>query len=148
MAAGLGVYLARARFLPTDPPVVRKKQEGRTRLSKTDWRVIALLLPVLALALLGNQQIFNAYMIWAQNSVDFSLLGHTMPTSWLITFDAATSVAMLALSVLFWRVWSRRFPEPDEITKLVIGAVVAVLAFVVLAAGAAQSTDGGKISLW
>ena len=55
---------------------------------------------------------------------------------------------MLALSVLFWRVWSRRFPEPDEITKLVIGAALTVLAFLVLAAGAAQSTDGARISLW
>ncbi|NWE52778.1 peptide MFS transporter [Brevundimonas sp. P7753] len=151
MAVGLGVYLAGARFLPVDPPVAGKKHEARHRLSKTDWRVLGLLLamlPVLALALLGNQQIFNAYMIWAQNSFDFSLLGHTMPTSWLITFDAAASVVMLALSVLFWRLWSRRFPEPDEITKLVIGAGVTVLAFVVLAAGAAQSTNGAKISLW
>lgn len=151
MAAGLGIYLAGARFLPADPPPVRAKQKGRTRLTKSDWRVLTLLLamlPVLALALLGNQQIFNAYMVWAQESFDFSLLGYTMPTSWLITFDAAASVAMLALSVLFWRLWSRRLPEPDEITKLVIGAVVTVLAFMVLATGAAQSTDGGKISLW
>ena len=151
MAVGLGVYLAGARFLPADPPIISKKSESRPRLSKSDWRVLVLLLamlPVLALALLGNQQIFNAYMVWAQSSFDFSLLGRTMPTSWLITFDAAASVAMLALSVLFWRVWSRRFPEPDEITKLVIGAALTVLAFLVLAAGAAQSTDGARISLW
>lgn len=150
MAVGLGVYLAGARFLPADPPIVRKKQESRARLSKTDWRVLVLLLamlPVLALALLGNQQIFNAYMIWAQNSFNFSLLGHTMPTSWLITFDAAASVAMLALSVLFWRLWSRHLPEPDEITKLVIGAGTTVFAFLLLAL-AAQSAGGAKISLW
>ena len=151
MAVGLAIYLAGARHLAPEPKIVARKKEERPRLSAADWRVLALLLamlPVLALALLGNQQIFNAYMIWAQNSFDFSLLGRTMPTSWLITFDAAASVAMLALSVLFWRLWSRRFPEPDEITKLVIGAVVTVLAFLVLAAGAAQSTEGAKISLW
>lgn len=151
MAVGLAIYVAGARHLAPEPKIVARKKEERPRLSAADWRVLALLsamLPVLALALLGNQQIFNAYMIWAQNSFDFSLLGRTMPTSWLITFDAAASVAMLALSVLFWRLWSRRFPEPDEITKLVIGAVVTVLAFLVLAAGAAQSTEGAKISLW
>ena len=151
MAVGLAIYVAGARHLAPEPKIVARKKEERPRLSAADWRVLALLLamlPVLALALLGNQQIFNAYMIWAQNSFDFSLLGRTMPTSWLITFDAAASVAMLALSVLFWRLWSRRFPEPDEITKLVIGAVVTVLAFLVLATGAAQSTEGAKISLW
>lgn len=151
MAAGVGIYLAGARFLPVDPPIVRRTQETRVRLSRADWRILALLLamlPILALALLGNQQIFNAYMVWAQSSFDFSLLGRTMPTSWLITFDAAASVAMLALSVLFWRLWSRRFSEPDEITKLVIGAVLTVLAFLVLATGAAQADEGIRISLW
>ncbi|MFK0300530.1 peptide MFS transporter [Brevundimonas sp. NPDC090276] len=150
MAVGLAIYMAGARHLPAEPKIVVQKKEERLRLSATDWRVLALLLamlPVLALALLGNQQIFNAYMIWAQASYDFTLFGRTMPTSWLITFDAAASVAMLALSVLFWRVWSRRFAEPVEITKLAIGAVMTVVAFLLLAA-AAQAAGGGKISLW
>lgn len=150
MAAGLAIYMAGARHLPAEPKIVVQKKEERSRLSAADWRVLVLLLamlPVLALALLGNQQIFNAYMIWAQASYDFTLFGRTMPTSWLITFDAAASVVMLALSVLFWRAWSRRFAEPVEITKLAIGAVVTVIAFLLLAAGA-QSAGGGKISLW
>ncbi|MNQ33514.1 Di-/tripeptide transporter [compost metagenome] len=150
MAVGLAIYMAGARHFPSEPKAVVRKKADRRRLSAADWRVLALLLamlPVLALALLGNQQIFNAYMIWAQDSYDFALFGRTMPTSWLITFDAAASVAMLALSVLFWRVWSRRFPEPVEITKLAIGAVVTVVAFLLLTV-AAQSAGGGKISLW
>ncbi|MGH7025805.1 MFS transporter [Brevundimonas sp.] len=150
MAVGLAIYMAGARHLPAEPKIAVRKPAERQRLSAADWRVLGLLLamlPVLALALLGNQQIFNAYMIWAQASYDFTLFGRTMPTSWLITFDAAASVAMLALSVLFWRVWSRRFAEPVEITKLAIGAVVTVVAFLLLAA-AAQSAGGGKISLW
>lgn len=150
MAVGLAIYLAGARHLPAESKAVVRKKQERQRLSAADWRVLALLLallPVLALALLGNQQIFNAYMIWAQASYDFTLFGRTMPTSWLITFDAAASVAMLALSVMFWRAWSRRFAEPVEITKLAMGAVVTVVAFLLLAA-AAQAAGGGKISLW
>lgn len=150
MAVGLAIYLAGARHLPAESKAVVRKKQERQRLSAADWRVLALLLallPVLALALLGNQQIFNAYMIWAQASYDFTLFGRTMPTSWLITFDAAASVAMLGLSVMFWRAWSRRFAEPVEITKLAMGAVVTVVAFLLLAA-AAQAAGGGKISLW
>lgn len=150
MAIGLAIYLAGRRHLPAESEIVLPKKKARQRLSATDQRVLALLLallPVLALALLGNQQIFNAYMLWAKASYDFTLFGRTMPTSWLITFDAAASVVMLALSVLFWRLWSRRFPEPVEITKLVIGAVVTMAAFMLLAA-AAQSAAAGKVSLW
>jgi len=150
MAIGLAIYLAGRRHLPAESKIVVPKKKERQRLSATDRRVLALLLallPVLALALLGNQQIFNAYMIWAKASYDFTLFGRTMPTSWLITFDAAASVVMLALSVLFWRLWSRRFAEPVEITKLMIGAVVTVVAFMLLAA-AAKSGGAGKVSLW
>jgi len=150
MAIGLAIYLAGRRHLPAESKIVVPKKKERQRLSATDRRVLALLLallPVLALALLGNQQIFNAYMIWAKASYDFTLFGRTMPTSWLITFDAAASVVMLALSVLFWRLWSRRFAEPVEITKLVIGAVVTVVAFMLLAS-AAKSAGAGKVSLW
>lgn len=150
MAVGLAVYVAGLRHLPKDQAAAKNQPETRALMTRADWKILALLLvmlPVLALALLGNQQIFNAYMIWAQNSYDFALFGQIMPTSWLITFDAVASVAMLALTVLFWRWWSRRRTEPVEITKLVIGAVVTVLAFLLLSF-AAQSSGGGKISLW
>lgn len=152
MVAGLAIYMAGARYRPADPPVApRRDRAARVPLSPGERRILLLLLallPMLALAVLGNQQIFNAYMIWAQQSFDFSLFGHTMPTSWLITLDAAASVAMLALSVLFWRLWSRRFAEPDEITKLAIGAGITVLGFLLLATGAAQADGGARISLW
>lgn len=150
MAVGLAVYVAGLRHLPKEPQRSKTQMQERVPMTRADWKMLGLLLimlPVLALALLGNQQIFNAYMIWAQNSYDFALFGRTMPTSWLITFDAVASVAMLALTVLFWRWWSRHRPEPVEITKLVIGAVVTVLAFLLLSF-AAQSSGGGKISLW
>ena len=68
-------------------------------------RLIALLLliPVLAVAMLVNQQIFNAYLVWADAKFQLTSSGTTLPTSWMITIDAPLSVSMLVAVALFWK---------------------------------------------
>ena len=103
---------------------------------------------MLTIAVIGNQQIFNAYLVWAQDNADLIFFGRKMPTTWLITLDSIVSVSFLAGAVVFWRLWSKKFPEPPEITKIGIGSLVAVTGFVSLAIGAAiAASSGGKISI-
>jgi POT family proton-dependent oligopeptide transporter len=112
--------------------------------------IIALLalLPVLTIGAIGNQQIFNAYLVWAQDNADLIFFGRKMPTTWLITLDSIVSVSFLVGAVVFWRLWSRKFPEPVEITKMGIGSLIAVTGFVSLALSAAvAASSGGKVSI-
>jgi POT family proton-dependent oligopeptide transporter len=152
MLIALAIYLAGRRHLPPDPPLKKTEKVERSKLSAHDWRTIAVLvalLPVLAASVLVNQQIFNAYLVWADTSVDMTLFGETLPTTWLITLDSIVSVSFLALMVLFWRAWAKRFKEPDEIGKLTIGTFISVLGALCLAAGAAMAAaTGTKVSLW
>jgi POT family proton-dependent oligopeptide transporter len=105
-------------------------------------------LPVLTIGAIGNQQIFNAYLIWAQDHANLVFFGRKMPTTWLITLDSIVSVTFLAGAVVFWRLWSKKYPEPAEITKMGIGSLVAVTGFISLAIGAAiAATSGGKVSI-
>src|SRR5213076_3362207 len=70
------------------------------------------------------------------------------PTTWLITLDSIVSVSFLAGAVVFWRLWSKKFPEPAEITKIGIGSLVAVTGFISLAIGTVIATSsGGKVSI-
>lgn len=88
-------------------------------------RVFALLLliPILALAMLTNQQIFNAYLVWADEHFQLTFFGTTLPTSYMITIDAALSFSMLAVVALFWKWRSDRGGwEPDEIGKMILGS--------------------------
>src|SRR5207248_5479210 len=49
---------------------------------------------------------------------------------------------------IFWRLWSKKFPEPPEITKMGIGSLVAVTGFISLATGAAIAAKSGtKVSI-
>jgi len=152
MLIALVIYMAGRCHLPPDPPLRRGETAAKPKLTSQEKRTVLLLillLPVLTASVLCNQQIFNAYLVWADRAVDLKFMGEKVPTTWLITLDAVVSVSFLAGMVVFWRVWATRFKEPDEIGKLTIGAFISVTGVLSLAAGAliAEAT-GGQVNIW
>src|SRR5947199_2533520 len=152
MLIGLAIYLSGRKWLPPDSPVVESKEKAaKPRLTHREKMAIVallLLLPVLTIAIIGNQQIFNAYLVWAERNADLIFFGKKMPTTWLVTLDSIVSVSFLALTVVFWRLWSKKFREPPEITKIGIGSLVAVTGFISLAIGAAMAAGlGTKVAI-
>ena len=136
MVLGLGIYLAGRRHYPAQAPIltpVEAEAPAAQAPGRSFWSIV-LLIPVLALLTVPNQQIFNAYLLWGQGSYDFHLLGFELPVTWLIALDAATTVVLLTASVAGWRLYARRFAEPDEYVKLALSGVVTMLAFLIPAA--------------
>src|SRR3982751_3484686 len=43
-----------------------------------------ILIPVMAISLLTNQEIFNAYLVWGDQHFNLKFMSYTMPWSWLI----------------------------------------------------------------
>ena len=108
-----------------------------------------MLIPVLAISLLPNQEIFNAYLLWADKAFDLKFGGTTLPTTWLITLDAIVSVSFLAIVALFYRWYGTKWREPDELTKMVIGSVFSIGGMLCLfAAAAAGPMDQARRSAW
>ncbi len=155
-AAGIGmlvslvIYISGRRFIPPDAP---RKTAGdiapKAPFTKRELQVTALLvllLPVLSASVVGNQEIFNAYLIWAERSADLQLFGHKFITELLISVDAIFSVATIALMVLFWRWWAKRWTEPDELGKLIIGCLIGALGVICLALGSSLTPAGHKVS--
>jgi len=151
MLIGLVVYLAGRRWLPADRIRSRAAGAARPRLGSAEKRRIAplvALLPVLAAAAVTNQQIFNAYLVWGEANYDLVFFGQSMPVTWLISLDAFIASGAIIATIAFWRWWSVRLPEPDEITKLTIGTFLSALAPLLLAAAAwQQAQTGEKIGL-
>jgi POT family proton-dependent oligopeptide transporter len=123
-----------------------------TRKLEADDKICVLalfiLIPVLAISLLTNQEIFNAYLVWGDKQFNLQFMNFTMPSSWLITLDATLSFSMLVAVALFWKAWSLRFREPDEITKMIIGSVFTVTGGLCLFMAALTQPAGGKIGLF
>jgi POT family proton-dependent oligopeptide transporter len=107
---------------------------------------LVILIPVLAIALLTNQEIFNAYLIWGDQHFDLTLLNNT--SSWLITVDAALSFSMLVAVAAFWKWWGTTRREPDEISKMIIGSFFTIAGGLCLFMAALTQPEGGKISLF
>ncbi|WP_370034575.1 peptide MFS transporter [Qipengyuania mesophila] len=152
MLLGLGIYVAGQKYLPAEHfDVAEKKPEEKAPMSRQDWLATAaliLLIPVLAVAIVPNNQIFNAYLVWGDR--DFALYwgGDKLPTTWLITLDAVVSVSFLAIVAGFYRWWKTKWTEPDELTKIIIGSVFSIGGMACLYLAAATTPAGEKIGLF
>jgi POT family proton-dependent oligopeptide transporter len=125
MVMGLLVYLAARPWLPADTRKTGKSKEPRAKFEPGDGlRLVAVLVlvPVMGFALLTNQQIFNAYLVWADQQFQLTFMGTTLPTSWMITLDATLSFSMLVAVAAFWALIGKRTGrEPDELGKMILG---------------------------
>ena len=105
-------------------------------------------MPLVALIVQPNFQMANAYLVWGDRSFDLVVFGTRLPASWLLTLDAIVGTAMLLGVTLFWRWWAKRRPEPDELSKVVLGGGFTLAGTLALVAAAASgNADGGGIGL-
>jgi POT family proton-dependent oligopeptide transporter len=152
MLIGLSIYLVGRPALPKERVVEKAVDAPREPLTGNGWRNIAILVvlvPVLAMSAVGNQEIFNAYLVWAEKSYDLVVLGFPIPVTWLVSFDSIVSIATMGGAIAFWRWWATRWPEPDELLKITIGAAIAATAPLALAVAATSfSQTGHRVTLW
>ncbi len=152
MMVALACYLGGQRWLAPEPKPARGRasRAGRPKLALGEGRVImvlVLLLPVLSLGTVGNEQIFNAYLLWGEASYQLSLFGRAIPVTWLLSITSICAIIAMGGSLVFWRWYARRWREPDEITKLTIGTGIAALAPLVLAGLSPWAAAGHRIGL-
>ena len=152
MLIGLAIYVAGQKYLPSDHFDVAEKQiQAKEPMSRVDWLATAaliLLIPVLAIAIVPNNQIFNAYLVWADQSFALYWGEEKLPTTWLITLDAVVSVSFLAIVAAFYRWWKTKWAEPDELTKIIIGSIFSVGGMACLYLAAATTAPDEKIGLF
>ncbi len=151
MVLGLFLYIFARPWLPADSGKPEKSAEPRAKFQPGDGpRVLAVLVlvPIMAVSLLTNQEIFNAYLVWADQQFQLTFFGTTLPTSWMITIDATLSFSMLVAVAAFWaRIGGRTGKEPDELGKMLIGCVFIIGGGLCLYT-AATTQGTGKIGLF
>jgi POT family proton-dependent oligopeptide transporter len=151
MVAGLVIYLRARPWLPAETPKAAKAAQPRAKFQPGDGlRLVAVLVlvPIMGMALLTNQQIFNAYLVWADQQFQLTFMGTTLPTSWMITLDATLSFSMLVAVAAFWALVGKRTGrEPDELGKMILGCgFIACGALCLYMAALTQGS--GKIGLF
>ncbi|TDW68193.1 POT family proton-dependent oligopeptide transporter [Novosphingobium sp. PhB55] len=152
MVLGLVIYLKAGHWLPADNRAAKGDKTPRSRLARGDWPrlgALAVLVPVLAIAMMTNQEIFNAYLVWADAKFQLTFFGTTLPTSWMITVDATLSFSMLVAVAAFWKWYADRTGrEPDELGKMIIGSVFSIIGGSCLVIAAATAGDARIGLFW
>ena len=161
MLLAIGIYLWGQKYLRAsdndprrragDSPLAVVAAGPRAKLTPRDWTsviALVLLIPVMAVAIVPNNQIFNAYLVWGDQQFDLVFMGKKLPTTWLVTLDAIVSVSFLALVAIFYRWYGKHWREPDEVMKLIIGSVFSIGGTLCLFMAAATQTAGQKIGLF
>jgi POT family proton-dependent oligopeptide transporter len=138
-----GITVTLLALIPLYFFLTRNLEQGE----KVRVLALVLLIPALAIALLTNQEIFNAYLVWADEHFQLTFAGTTLPTSWMITLDASLSFAMLVAVALFYKWYGGRRAEPDELGKIIIGSMFTIAGGLCLYM-AAITQGGGKIGLF
>ena len=152
MLFAIVIYISGLKWLPKEKILGTKTKasDPKSALTSNERRTIWLLifmLPILAIGSVGNMEIFNAYLLWVPDNVNMTFFGQVMPTSWLITVDAVVSVSGLVLSMMFWRLYAKRFQEPSEIYKMTIGLGLSMLGVLCLVVAASMSGHGQKAGI-
>jgi POT family proton-dependent oligopeptide transporter len=148
-AAGVGmlvaaaIYVAGRRALPADATVVVAARGAMDAAARRALVAQLCLLPLLAISFVGNNQVYNIYLVWARDAADLRVFGHAMPVTWLVSYDAVVSTLMLPVAVWVWRVLARRGVYAHELTKITGGAAFAVVGSLLLAAAASWSARTG-----
>ena len=153
MLIGLVIYVAGQKYLPKEHFDVAAKtaKAAQDPMSRKDWLAtiaLLLLIPVLAVAIVPNNQIFNAYLVWGDQQFALYWGDEKLPTTWLITLDAVVSVSFLAGVAAFYRWWKTKWQEPDELSKIIIGSVFSIGGMACLYMAAATTPAGEKIGLF
>ena len=143
MLLGLATYIAGYRFMPAERD--RSRVEAAS-LGATDWKVIALLLLIMALTI-PNSVIYyqntNIALTWIDATVDLTVLGFHVPVPWFNSIDPLVSVLGVPPLLAWWKRQAARGTEPSEITKISMGLWIAVAANLILWFAASR---GGRVA--
>jgi POT family proton-dependent oligopeptide transporter len=157
MIVALATYIMGRKYLPAEPLRERGKRTVDTertdtgRSSSTDlFRRIGFLVLIAAIIVVfrgAYEQLGNTISLWADQSVDRTVsTGLSIPVTW---FQSLNPMMVFILTPLFIANWTRMAKtgrEPSSGVKMLTGAAVIGLAYLLIAGGAYWvESHGGKL---
>jgi len=146
MLVGLATYLSGYRYLPAR---VQRAKVDAAKLTSRDWKVVAALLAVMAIAVfqsVGYYQLANVMPVWLQEHGELNAAGFLIPIPWYQSIDALFSIVGVPLLFAIWHWQAVHGGEPSELGKIGTGAWLCAGANLILV-GAILAAGGGKV-LW
>ncbi len=156
MLLGLVVYVVGGRYLPPEPVVGPRRTQTTVAGEGPPeglLRRVVLLAGIAATVVvfrIAYEQTGNTLALWTDQSVDRHLArgGWAIPMTWFQSLNPLLVFLMTPMLVAHWARSARLGREPSSLRKMVIGAAVAAVAYLILAAVSAWSGEGRVSWLW
>jgi len=148
MLAGLATYLYGYRYLPAR---VANDQREVGKLTSREWYTTLAVIAVIVITVfqsISQYQEFNVFPVWIQQHVALQAGGHTIPIPWFFSLESLTSILVAPLLILLWRRQALRRREPGDLSKIGIGAGIAVVTNLLLVLGIVASGGAPVHPVW
>ena len=149
MLLATATYLAGQRHLPEQRPRARDRAPAAP-LTGAEWRKIALLLVAITLTvfqMISYNQLFNVGMVWVNAHAELATPLGTIPAPWFNSIDAFFSIIGVPPLVWLWARQAARGAEPNDFTKIAIGAAIMVVSSAVMVLAAWLAGEGRASAL-
>ena len=133
MIIGLAIYLSGRRHLP--PDVITKRGDS-AKLSRADWRMLAVLVVMLVPYIAATTSLNQAYgimYVWADTAVDRTILGWQMPVTWVGIFDGAMTIVGVFIGNAIWKRTAEKRREMSDLSKLGVACAGMALGYLYIA---------------
>jgi POT family proton-dependent oligopeptide transporter len=151
MLIGLVTYLAGLRYLPAEPPRGRAAPP-RPAAAEPPRRRFLLLLGIMAVVIVfrgAYEQNGNTIALWTDSGVDRQVsAGLSIPMTWFQALNPLLIFLLTPLLVSHWTRQARKGREPSSVRKMVTGAVLVGLSFVLIAIVSAHADAAHARSSW
>ena len=157
MFIGMTVYAAGGRYLPREVPrrsAVTKQRDCSSFLSTmrgfaSQFALLAGIAATIVVFRGAYEQIGNTVTLWADGSVDRSVGGGlTIPVTWFLSLNSLIVICLSPLLIRRWTRLAKRGREPTTIAKMVTGALLVGIAFLLLAIVASTENRTGVSWIW
>jgi POT family proton-dependent oligopeptide transporter len=136
MLFGLATYVAGFSLYPATKPRARER-EAAPSLDSRQRKIVVGLAVMAAITMFQTVAYYqngNINLVWIDRDVDMMLLGFHIPVAWFNALDSLVSIVAVPPLLALWRWQARRGGEPTDLGKIGIGASIAALANLLLAA--------------
>ncbi len=159
-AAGVGMilalinYFAGWKYLPADgvkPKAERRRQPFSAKERKSVWALMLVVVPLILWWACYEQQ-GNIIALFASDNTDRrlipGLIDWQIPVTWFQSFNPVMIFAFTPLALALWTRQARTLKEPNSMYKLVFGAVLLGVSYLVLAFASWHGAHGPISWLW
>jgi POT family proton-dependent oligopeptide transporter len=118
------------------PPDAITKRVDHSRLTRSEWQTIGVLLLMLVPYILANTALNQAYgimYVWADKAVDRTIFGWQMPVTWVGIFDGAMTIVGVFVGNAYWKRTAERGREMGDMSKLGLSCVGIALGYLYIA---------------